>query len=149
LQKLERSTQDWRSVADTLPLGPTRDVPAALGRYRIEAVVGRGGMGTVYRAFDERLRRVVALQVPRAELLAERGEEAVARFRPEARAAARVSHPNICSIHDVAEHVGLPFVVMEYVTGESLAARLARGRFEDVAEAVGVATQVADALAAV
>jgi hypothetical protein len=83
------------------------------GRYRIDEEIGRGGMATVYRAFDRSLERPVAVKVLRPELAAD--ETIVARFRAEAQAAARLSHPNIVQIYDTGEHDGLHFLVMEYL----------------------------------
>src|SRR5262249_29241004 len=109
-----------------------------------------GGMGTVYRAEDPQLSRVVALKVPRIEGPQHFREVAGKRFLREARAAAGVRHPHVCSIHDVGEHESVPFVVMDYVAGRSLADRLAETpRFEDVGAAVALVRQVAEALAAV
>jgi eukaryotic-like serine/threonine-protein kinase len=101
-------------------------------------------MGEVYRAKDEKLGREVAIKVlPDAF-----GHDPVrvARFEREARAAAALNHPNICAIHDIGEHDGQPFIVMELMTGQTLAARLAmRGRLE-CNEALELGTQLADAL---
>ncbi len=83
------------------------------GRYRIDEEIGRGGMATVFRAFDRSLERPVAVKVLRPELAAD--EEIVARFRAEAQAAARLSHPNIVQIYDTGEDAGLHFLVMEYL----------------------------------
>lgn len=83
------------------------------GRYRIDEEIGRGGMATVYRAFDRSLERPVAVKVLRPELAA--NEEIVARFRAEAQAAARLSHPSIVQIYDTGDDDGLYFLVMEYL----------------------------------
>jgi serine/threonine-protein kinase len=101
----------------------SRIVPIAVGetfeRYEIEALIGRGGMGEVYRAVDTRLRRKVALKVLRAD----RGsEDAVARLYREARAAAVLAHPNTIAIHDIGEADGIFYIVMELVTGMPLLA---------------------------
>src|SRR5690349_8880151 len=86
-----------------------------LGPYRIEAKLGEGGMGEVYRAVDTRLGRAIAIKITR--------EQFGARFEREARAISALNHPNICTVHDV----GLNYLVMELVEGETLAARLKRG----------------------
>ncbi|MFH1176359.1 MAG: protein kinase, partial [Acidobacteriota bacterium] len=86
---------------------------SALGHFRIERLLGAGGMGEVYLASDTALDRQVALKVLRAELC--RDEERCARFRREARAAAALSHPNICTIHEIGEADGQSFICMEYV----------------------------------
>ncbi|HYX86103.1 MAG TPA: serine/threonine-protein kinase [Gaiellales bacterium] len=96
----------------------------AIGRFRIDATLGRGGMAVVYLAHDTELGRPVALK-----LLADHAAEDDAfraRFAREARIAARLSHPNIVPLFDAGEHDGRPFIVMEYVKGETLADTLAR-----------------------
>jgi eukaryotic-like serine/threonine-protein kinase len=93
----------------------------AAGRYRIERVLGQGGMAVVYLARDEELRRPVAVKVL-AEHLA--GEDSVReRFVREARLAARLSHPNVVQVYDAGESEGQPYIVMEYVPGRTLAQR--------------------------
>ena len=116
-----------------------------LGPYRIDAVAGAGGMGQVYRATDTRLNRTVAIKVlPRA--LA-RDPELRARFEREARAVAALSHPHICALYDVGQHEGLDFLVMEYLEGETLAARLDSGPLP-VSTALALAIDIIDALSA-
>jgi tRNA A-37 threonylcarbamoyl transferase component Bud32 len=132
------------------PQQGTEPLPGQIGRYRILEPCAAGGMGTVYKAHDPQLDRVVALKLPRFEGperdLAVRRQ----RFQREARAAAQVWHPHVCPIFDVGEHKGQPFVVMAYLEGPSLAERLAAsGRFENVGEAVLLVRQLLDALAAV
>lgn len=122
------------------------------GRFRIVRLLGRGGTGEVYRARDEQLRATVALKVCRPDLL---GDAAVLeRFRREVLLARRVTHPNVCRVFDVFTHHGglaqtsAPFVTMELLGGETLAARLRRvGRLEPKA-ALPVVKQVVDALEA-
>ena len=94
-----------------------------IGRYHIKRMIGQGGMGVVYAAHDDRLDRLVAIKVVRPEALAADG--ARERFRREARAAARVSHPHICPLYEFDEDNGQPFLVMELLDGEPLAVRLA------------------------
>jgi len=113
--------------------GPPADVGArassafvpghVIERYRIESLLGRGGMGEVYRATDDRLRREVALKVLRADDERDRNE-AVARLFREARAAAALMHPNVVVIHDMGESDGAFFLVMELVRGRPLLARV-------------------------
>jgi len=97
-----------------------------LGPYEITARLGAGGMGEGYKAFDTRLDRTVAIKVLAPSLVAD--EHARQRFAREARAIASLSHPHICALHDVGEQDGSSFLVMEYLDGETLAERLARGR---------------------
>jgi WD40 repeat protein/serine/threonine protein kinase len=128
---------------DDVLLGP-------VGRFRIEGRIAAGGMGTVYRAFDPQLQRVVAVKVPRFTLDVEERPRLIRRFLREARTAAQIRHPRVCPIHDVGEHEGRPYVVMAFVEGQSLAQRISSGqRYDDVAEAVRLVREVADALEAV
>jgi hypothetical protein len=106
-------------------------------------------MGTVYRVHDLELHREVALKVPRFSGPVEQQARQAARFQHEARAAARIWHPNVCPIFDVGEHDGLPYVVMAIVEGETLAALLARQGPLGVDQAIALALQLLDALAAV
>jgi eukaryotic-like serine/threonine-protein kinase len=108
---------------------------ATIGRYRITGILGEGGMGVVYSGFDDRLARPVALKV----LHPSAGDIAVPeRLEREARAGARVNHPNICQLYELGEHEGELFLAMELLQGEALAARLARGPMP-ASEAVAVA----------
>ena len=114
-----------------------------LGRYEIEALLGHGGMGEVYRARDTRLDRVVAVKVLLGRASDDPGRQK--RFTQEAWILSSLNHPNICAIYDIGEHQGRAFLVMEYVEGEPLDARLAR-RPLPVAQALTLAGQIADAL---
>src|ERR1700674_3682305 len=96
-----------------------------LGPYEIEAPLGAGGMGEVYRARDTRLDRTVAIKILPAHLSA--NAEAKQRFDREARAISSLNHPNICTLHDVGHQNGIDFLVMEFLEGETLAERLAEG----------------------
>src|SRR5262245_40880831 len=115
-----------------------------IAHYRVAAEIGAGGMGTVYRAEDTRLGRPVALKFPRSESMADAGERA--RFLREARVASALDHPNIVVLYDVGEIDGQVFLAMQYVEGQSLRERLARGPM-GVTEALAVGRAVADALA--
>ena len=102
---------------------PGLGIPDRVGRYRVTALLGEGGFGRVYRGFDPDLKRDVAIKVPlRAGLTPEVRE----RFFREARAAANVHHPNVCPIHDVGTDGELPFIVMHFVAGGTLAGLLDR-----------------------
>jgi len=116
---------------------------ARLGPYLLEERVGAGGMGEVFRATDTRLQRTVAVKMLRGHGPAD--PTARQRFRQEASAASALNHPNICTVHDVGEADGQPYLVMEYLEGETLGERLARGPMP-LGELVDVALQVADAL---
>lgn len=129
------------------PVGPSPsppDVPRDFGGFEILGEIGRGGMGVVYRARQKALDRVVALKMILGSQLA--SADHVRRFQTEARAAARLRHPNIVPIHEVGEHCGQHYFAMEYIEGESLAARLARGPLE-IAEGVQIVAAVARAVA--
>jgi serine/threonine protein kinase len=95
------------------------------GKYRVEALVGRGGMGEDYRAHDLRLGRDVAVKVLPVAVAAD--PDRVRRFAQEARAAGRLNHPNVVAVYDTGEHEGAPYVVSELLDGESLRERLRRG----------------------
>jgi serine/threonine protein kinase/tetratricopeptide (TPR) repeat protein len=118
--------------------------PETIGRYRILRQLGAGGMGEVYLGEDLALNRLVAIKVLRAESGADRTADA--RLVQEARAAATLDHANVCAIYEVGEDGGQHFIAMQYVEGETLADRLARGHLP-VADALRIAEQVADALA--
>ena len=123
--------------------------PVQIGRYRVDAVLGRGAMGVIYRAHDPDIDRVVAIKLIRADLLD--GEERagyVTRFRREAQAAGRCMHPNIVTVHDFAMHEGNPFLAMEFVDGVTLAQSLQHTPRFDPADAVFVILQVLAALGA-
>jgi serine/threonine-protein kinase len=119
----------------------------ALGdAYTIEGEIGRGGMGVVYRARDERLQRRVAIKVLPPELAFQ--QDIRQRFTREAQTAARLSHPHIVPIHSVGEARGLVYFVMGYVDGESVAARIRRRGHLPVEEARRIMMETADALSA-
>ncbi|MEP7177334.1 MAG: protein kinase, partial [Gemmatimonadales bacterium] len=120
---------------------------AALGdAYTLEGEVGRGGMGVVYRARDERLQRRVAIKVLPPELAFQK--DIRERFTREAQTAARLSHPHIVPIHTVGEGQGLVYFVMGYVDGESVAGRIRRRGRLPVDEARRIMSESADALSA-
>jgi serine/threonine protein kinase len=114
------------------------------GKYRVQEELGRGGMGIVYKAEDLKLKRAVALKFLPPHLMDEPGLKE--RFLIEAQAAAALSHPNICVIHEIGESEGRPFIAMEYVDGETLRDKVRAGPLEP-GEAVGLIDQVAAGLA--
>jgi len=114
-------------------------------KYVISGEIGRGGMGIVYKAEDIKLRRTVALKFLPPELSVY--PEAKERFIREAQAAAGLSHPNICTIHEVEEEDGQPYIAMEYVAGQSLRQKTAKGPM-DTDTVVDIAVQVASGLEA-
>ena len=114
-----------------------------VSHYRIIVKLGEGGMGVVYRAVDERLKRDVALKfLP--ETLA-KDEHALSRLQREAEAASRLSHPNICTIHELAEDGGRVFIVMELIFGRTLK-DYASGALLSITETLDIAVQIVGAL---
>jgi uncharacterized protein (TIGR03067 family) len=117
-----------------------------LGHYEVLGVIGRGGFGTVLRAFDETLHRVVAIKVLAAELAA--SATARRRFSREAKAAAAIDHPHVVAIHAVAEDHRPPYLVMQYVEGVSLQDKLDRAGPLGLKEILRIGMQAAEGLAA-
>src|SRR3954449_6178217 len=113
-------------------------------RYRLEARIGSGGMSTVYRAQDTVLERPVAIKLMNREVAAD--SDQLERFRREARAVAQLSHPHIVTVIDYGEDDGRPYIVLEYVGGETLKQRIRRCGRLPVAEAVAYAIEIARAL---
>jgi serine/threonine protein kinase/Tol biopolymer transport system component len=121
------------------------DPGTRLGPYEVRELAGSGGMGEVYRGLDTRLNRTVAIKIlPRRVATSPIRR---ARFEREARAVSRLSHPHICAVYDVGESDGIPFLVMEYIDGNSLEQRLRVGRLR-LAEALDLSIQIAAALCA-
>ncbi|MCI0681062.1 MAG: serine/threonine protein kinase [Gemmataceae bacterium] len=118
-----------------------------LGMYQIRRLIGQGGMGIVFEAYDPLLKRTVAIKM--LSMLTALNEEAKVRFLREAQAAAALTHENIVTIHAVDEDNGIPFLVLQYVAGESLAERLKREGRLPLGEAIRIGAQVARGLAAI
>jgi eukaryotic-like serine/threonine-protein kinase len=116
------------------------------GRYRLEARIGAGGMSTVYRALDETLQRQVAIKLMNREVASD--SDQLERFRREARAVAQLSHPHIVGVIDAGEDEGRPYIVFEYVEGETLKERIRRVGRLPINEAVAYAIEIARALGA-
>jgi eukaryotic-like serine/threonine-protein kinase len=114
------------------------------GRYRLEARIGTGGMSSVYRAVDETLERQVAIKLMNREIATD--SDQLERFRREARAVAQLSHPHIVGVIDYGEDQGRPYIVLEYVEGETLKERIRRNGELDVSEAVAYAIEISRAL---
>jgi anti-sigma factor RsiW len=122
-------------------------LPRRIGPYRVEGLVGVGGMGRVLKAFDPSLRRVVAIKLM-ADSLAANGT-ARSRFKREAQAAAAVTHEHVVAIHHVSEEEnGIPYIVMQYVQGQSLQERIDHGGSLRLREVLRIGTQIASGLAA-
>ena len=114
-----------------------------ISHYKILEKIGEGGMGVVYKAEDLKLQRPVALKFLPARALGD--PEATERFLREARAAAALQHPNICTVHEIDEEEGQTFIVMAYIDGRELADEIAEGRLP-IARALDLATQIAQGL---
>ena len=115
-------------------------------RYRLDAQVGAGGMSTVYRAFDQTLERAVAVKLMHREIASD--SDQLERFRREARSVAQLSHPHIVGVIDAGEEDGRPYIVFEYVEGETLKDRIRRMGRLPVDEAIAYAIEIARALGA-
>jgi serine/threonine protein kinase len=142
----QKSDSGWLSSSDSISHG--RFAPGTLldGRYRIIGLLGKGGMGEVYRADDLRLGQPVALKFLPDGLRDE--PVRLAQFHNEVRTARQVSHPNVCRVYDIGEVEGVPYISMEYVDGENLATSLRRiGRFPED-KAADIARQLCAGLAA-
>ena len=145
-----RALYEWLKPATPSPhlpsspaSGPDRgDLPARIGQYAIERKLGQGGMGVVYAARDERLKRTVALKT-----MSSLTHDARARLWREARVAASVNHPNVCQIHEIGEDHGELFIAMELLEGEALSERLRRGPLS-IAEALPIEFGILAALSA-
>src|SRR5262245_10737876 len=114
-----------------------------LGPYEILSPAGAGGMGEVYKARDTRLDRAVAIKILPSHLT--RREDLRQRFEREARAVSSLNHPHICTLHDIGHQDGIDYLVMEYLEGETLEARLRRGPLA-ISQFFEVAIQVGEAL---
>lgn len=134
-----RNTFEGSSLSLNLSNEP---LPVSIGRFQVRAELGRGGYGVVYLAFDPVLDREVALKVPR---LASANSEVTIRFLREAKATARLQHPNIVALFDCGEAAGCPYLATEFVHGETLSARMKTQEIP-VRVAVDWVRQIAEAL---
>jgi eukaryotic-like serine/threonine-protein kinase len=117
------------------------------GRFRLEERVGSGGMSTVYRAFDETLERWVAIKLLQRDIAGD--DDQIERFRREARSVARLNHPHVVTVIDAGEDDGTPYIVFEYIAGETLKDRIRRLGMElPITDALAYAIEIARALEA-
>ena len=114
------------------------------GRYRLDAQIGTGGMSTVYRAFDTVLERQVAIKLMHREIASD--SDQLERFRREARAVAQLNHPHIVTVIDAGEDDNMPYIVFEYVEGETLKDRIRRYGRLPIQESIAYAIEIARAL---
>ena len=114
-------------------------------RYHVVEELGRGGMGVVYRAVDNRLREEVALKIIKPEIASDK--KALERFSTELKLARRIVHRNVCRMYELMEHQGVRFISMEYVAGEDLKSFIKRARRLDIGTAVAIGIQVGEGLA--
>src|SRR5918998_3573698 len=115
-------------------------------RFRLEEKIGSGGMSTVYRAFDETLERWVAIKLMHREISSD--SDQLERFRREARAVARLNHPHVVTVIDFGEDDGRPYIVLEFVEGETLKQCIRRCGRLPVGEAIAYAIEIGRALSA-
>ena len=134
----------WEAAADLLDVASELSAGSCLGPYRIDRVLGAGGMGQVYRATDTRLDRTVAIKILPSTLSTD--PQFRERFDREAKAIAALAHPHICALFDVGREQGVDFLVLEHLEGETLAARLEKGPLS-LDEALRCAIEIGDALA--
>ncbi|MEZ6129447.1 MAG: serine/threonine-protein kinase [Planctomycetaceae bacterium] len=130
------------------PIVPTQDLPDGyrLGKYQIRELLGKGGMGSVYLAFDPMIEREVAIKVLPVDVASH--PLALSRFLTEARSTGRLSHPNVVSVFDIADQQGLHYIVMELLTGGSVADKVAGGKSLDWKAACRIVAEAADGLSA-
>src|SRR5436853_607001 len=115
-----------------------------IGRFKIRRSLGSGGMGEIFEAYDSELRRPVAIKVLAMRYVEDQAMKR--RFLREARMASKLNHQNIATIYEIGEAAGNPYIVMEYVEGDTLSARLANGPMDDFNEIIDIGAQAAEAL---
>jgi tetratricopeptide (TPR) repeat protein len=125
-----------------LPVNPATANPTRIGKYEIESVIGRGGMGVVYRALDPQLGRQVAIKM----IISGGDQELLTRFIQEAKSTGRLQSPNIVTVYDFGEQEGNPYLVMEYIEGTSLEAIIKSGAPLTLAEKLGIVIDVCNGL---
>ncbi len=133
---------DWTPTQATLDAGGTLGPNSEVGHFRLEAILGSGAFGTVFRARDLTLDRIVALKVLQSD-----SPRAAELLLAEARVAAALLHPNVCVLHAVDQSLGFPMIVMEYIEGETLA-KVIENRRLSVQDASAIARQIAQGMAA-
>jgi len=132
---------------ETLEIVPETSISGSIfaGRYKIVEELGRGGMGRVYRAYDNQLKEEVALKIIKPEVASDK--KALERFGNELKLARKIIHRNVCRMYELMESQGVRFISMEYVPGEDLKSFIRRARRLDIGAAVAIAIQVSEGLA--
>ena len=132
---------------DTLLVSRSTAAPSKLGKYEIRRELGRGAMGVVYEAWDPSIQRRVALKTVRPDQLeGSDGEQLVQRFRREAQAAGRLSHPGIVSVYEFGQEADTSFIAMEFIEGEELQSWMDRGETLEVSQITEIMGQLLEAL---
>ncbi len=132
---------------ETLEIVPEPQISGTVfaGRYKVIEELGRGGMGRVYRAYDNHLREEVALKIIKPEVASDK--KALERFSNELKLARKIIHRNVCRMYELMEYQGVRFISMEYVPGEDLKSFIRRARRLDIGAAVAIAVQLCEGLA--
>ena len=132
---------------ETLEIVPEPSISGTIfaGRYKVIEELGRGGMGRVYRAYDNHLREEVALKIIKPEVASDK--KALERFSNELKLARKIIHRNVCRMYELMEYQGVRFISMEYVPGEDLKSFIRRARRLDIGAAVAIAAQLCEGLA--
>ena len=145
-QSGEMETRPLINVSDPLAklLEGAATLPASFGRYQLRRLLGKGGMGAVFLAYDSQLEREVALKIPK---FASNRPELVERFLREARAAAKLRHPGICPIYDVGQIDGTHFLTMAFIDGQPLAKQIKEKNHCSIEDAVRITQGIAQAMA--
>jgi len=132
---------------ETLEIVPETSISGTIfaGRYKVVEELGRGGMGRVYRAYDNQIREEVALKIIKPEVASDK--KALERFSNELKLARKIIHRNVCRMYELMEYQGIRFMSMEYVPGEDLKSFIRRARRLDIGAAVAIAIQVCEGLA--
>ena len=121
--------------------------PQNIGKYEIQGVLGKGGMGVVYKGFDRAIARGVAIKcIAKANLAAEELKHIIARFRHEAQAVGRLTHPRIVQIYDYGEDENIAYIVMELVNGKPLSEHLAQETSYEMREVGEIMRQLLDGI---
>ena len=141
---LQQLIRDYHQLDRSLAPPSSLEIGEQVDSYRIDARLGSGGMGEVYKATDQKLGRTVAIKVLHPEMASDR--ERLQRFEQEARSASAFNHPNIITIYDIDWHDGAPFIATEYVEGSTLTDLMAEGRLS-IRKALDYSVQIADGLA--